>query len=96
MIICLFVDNLVLVSNKQKLIDNFVKTLTDNGDKYNWEHTREGDLAEFLGIEPKRSQDQKSFKMLQLGLINKILAMVDPDGTLGEKPCPMNGNGKPL
>ena len=82
MLICLFVDDLVLVSNKQRHIDDFIKTLIEDGDKYNWEHTREGDLAEFLGIELHRSDDRKSFQLLQKGLINMILKIIDTDGTL--------------
>ena len=77
-------------------IDAFIKTLDEDGDKYNWEHTREGDLAEFLGIDINRSPDGKSFELLQKGLIKKILQMVDPDGSLGEKPAPTRGDGKPL
>ena len=96
MLICLFVDDLVLVSNKQKHIDDFIQTLVEDGDEYNWEHTREGDLAEFLGIELKRSPDRKSFQLLQTGLIDKILKLVDPDGTLGTKNTPMSSDGKPL
>ena len=64
MTICLFVDDLVLVSNKQKHIDAFIKTLDDDGDKYNREHTREGNLAEFLGIDINRSPDGKFFCLL--------------------------------
>ena len=53
-------------------------------------------MAEFLGIELKRSSDRKSFQLLQTGLIDKILKLVDPDGTLGTKNTPMSSDGKPL
>ena len=84
MIICLFVDDLVLVSNKQKHIDAFIKTLDDDGDKYNWEHTREGDLAEFLGIDINRSPDGKSFELLQKGLIKKTYKWLIPTDPLAK------------
>jgi len=44
--VCLFVDDLVIVSTHQRHIDNLLKSFKDDGDQYNWELTREGTLAE--------------------------------------------------
>lgn len=51
-------------------------------------------LTEFLGIELCPSIDCRSFQLLQTGLINKVLKIVDQDKMLGMKNTPMSSNGK--
>ena len=48
-VIC--VDDVIFFAHDSTNIDDLIKTFEDDGDEYNWEHTTEGNLKSFLGIE---------------------------------------------
>ena len=65
-------------------IEDLIKSFKNDGDEYNWEHTIEGTLHSFLGIEistvERTTVDKhgnkkimKHYKFSQKGLIEKIL-----------------------
>jgi hypothetical protein len=69
MIVLTYVDDCIIVGNKMKEIDDFVKSM-QNGSE-NFILTDEGDIDKFLGIEIKQLDD-KRFEMAQPFLIERI------------------------
>ena len=47
----IYVDDVIFFARDLKKIEDLIKTFKDDGDEYNWEHTIEGTLHSFLGIE---------------------------------------------
>ena len=71
-VICVFyVDDCLLWSKSQSEIDKLLESFEKDGDKFNWEFTKQGEVAEFLGIEVVSVDGGFHFK--QTGLIKKIL-----------------------
>ena len=90
-----YVDDLCYFYRDQKIFDSHIQLFIDDGDIYNWEHTIEGEVQAFLGINIQKNDKDGSFKFTQRGLIDKILLttnMMDCNG----KPTPCSGDGKPL
>ena len=91
-IICIvYVDDCLFFARDKKKIHDLLKSFTDDGDKYNWEHTVEGDVSEYLGIEINKIGND-AFQFVQTGLIDKILRetkMMD----CNSKATPTNTNG---
>jgi ligand-binding sensor domain-containing protein len=54
-------------------MDAFVQSLKDDGDCYNWEHTVEGVVSAFLGIDIQHLAKHNRYKLSQTGLVDKIL-----------------------
>ena len=48
-VIC--VDDVIFFARDSTNIDDLIKTFEDDGNEYNWEHTIEGNLQSFLGID---------------------------------------------
>ena len=79
MIVLTYVVDCIIVANKMRDIDNFVKSM-QNG-KENFILTDEGDIDKFLGIEIKQLDD-KRFELKQPFLIERIcrtLGLIDND-----------------
>ena len=70
--VMIYVDDVVFVSRSTKKIDAIIKSFVDEGDCYEWEMTKEGDLKEFLGIDIHHN-DKGHWKLTQTGLIKKVL-----------------------
>ena len=90
-----YVDDVIFLAKDPNDIKTLRKSFVDDGDEYNWEHTYEGTINTFLGINIKEVQrDQlKGFEFTQSGLIKKILKATGMDEcngvhtpTLGTKP----------
>jgi hypothetical protein len=56
-----------------KIIQSFI----DNGNKFNWEHTVEGEVKSFLDITINQNSETGSFKFTQYGLIKITLKAGD-------------------
>ena len=95
MIVLTYVDDCIIVGNKMREIDNFVKSM-QNG-KENFILTDEGDIDKFLGIEIQHLDD-KRFELKQPFLIERIcrtLGLIDNDwkAETNSKKTPV---GKPI
>ena len=90
-----YVDDLCYFYREQKVFDAHIQSFVDDGDKYNWEHTIEGEVEAFLGINIAKNEKDGSFKFTQRGLIDKILLATNMTECNG-KPTPCSGDGKPL
>jgi hypothetical protein len=71
-IFCVWVDDALIFARNRSVIDVLLKSFVDDGDKYNWEHTEEGSVTEYLGIDFSRLPDG-GWKLTQTGLIDKVL-----------------------
>lgn len=76
----IYVDDVIFFARDSNDDNSLIQTLTNDGDEYNWEHTVEGDLHSFLGIniaqvekKDKQGNKMKGWKFTQRGLIDKIL-----------------------
>ena len=90
-----YVDDLCYFYRDQKIFDSHIQSFIDDGDIYNWEHTIEGEVQAFLGINIQKNDKDGSFKFTQRGLIDKILLTTNMTDCNG-KPTPCSGDGKPL
>jgi Reverse transcriptase (RNA-dependent DNA polymerase) len=73
MIIATYIDDCVHWYKHQDAMDAFVQSLKDDGDCYNWEHTVEGVVSAFLGIDIQHLAKHNHCKLSQTGLVDKIL-----------------------
>jgi Reverse transcriptase (RNA-dependent DNA polymerase) len=73
MIVVSYVDDCVHWYRDQAVMDAFIQSLQDDGDEYNWEHTLEGTVSAFLGIDIQYNKTTKHFKLTQTGLVDKVL-----------------------
>lgn len=71
-IFCVWVDDALIFARNRSVIDELLQSFIDDGDKYNWEHTEEGSVTEYLGIDFSRLHDG-GWKLTQTGLIDKVL-----------------------
>jgi hypothetical protein len=95
-IICFcYVDDLCFFYRDEKVFWDIIKSFINDGDEYNWEHTVEGEVNSFLGINIVRDGDTGTFKFTQKGLIDKILKATGMQDC-NAKPTPCSGDGKPL
>lgn len=90
-----YVDDMCFFFRDQSVFDSIIQSFKDDGDQYNWEHTIEGEVGTFLGINISRNADNESFQFLQTGLIDKILEATGM-ANCNAKPTPCSGDGKPL
>jgi len=95
MIIVLYIDDCIHWYKDQRILDEFVQSLKDDGDSYNWEHTVEGAVSAFLGIDILHNAKKNQYKLTQTGLVDKILEAANMQDCY-EKPTPCNPDGKPL
>lgn len=95
MIIVAYVDDCVHWYRDQADMDAFIQSLKDDGDEYNWEHTVEGKVSAFLGIDIQYNKKTKQYKLTQTGLIDKILKATGMEDC-NAKPTPCSADGKPL
>ena len=90
MIIVAYVDDCVHWYRDQADMDAFTQSLHDDGD-----HTVEGKVSAFLGIDIQYNKTTNQFKLTQTGLIDKVLratGMTDCNA----KPTPCSADGQPL
>jgi hypothetical protein len=66
-----FVDDIFLIGWDGTAIDTMIKTIKDAG----YSLTEDGEISSFLGIQIDRSEDGKTFTLLQTGLIDSILTV---------------------
>jgi hypothetical protein len=96
MTIVTYIDDCILHWNKdQNAMDEFAQSLKDDGDSYNWEHTVEGAVITFLGIDFHHHAKKNQYKLTQTGLVDKILEAANIH-YCNEKPTPCSLDGKPL
>ena len=69
MIAVSFVDDVFFIGWDGTAIDAMIKTIKDAG----YTLTEDGEISSFLGIQIDRSEDGKTFTLLQTGLIDSIL-----------------------
>ena len=70
-----YVDDLIFLAKDPKDIKAIRDSFTNDGNEYNWEHTYEGTISTFLGINIKavKKNDKNGFSFTQPGLIEKII-----------------------
>jgi transposase InsO family protein len=95
MIIVAYVDDCVHWYRDQADMDAFIQSLKDDGDEYNWEHTVEGKVSAFLGIDIQYNKTTNQYKLTQTGLIDKVLRATGLSDC-NAKPTPCSADGKPL
>jgi hypothetical protein len=95
MIIVTYIDDCVHWYKDQEVMDAFVKSLRDDGDSYYWEHTVEGAVSAFLGIDIQHHAKQNQYKLTQTGLVDKILDTTNLRDCNG-KSTPCSPDGKTL
>ena len=87
-IICVqYVDDCLWFYHDKKDLDDLLKTFVDDGDKYNWEMSIDGDVKEYLGIgiNKRTKEEGGGYVLHQTGLINKILATTGMTDCNGKK-----------
>ena len=67
-----YVDDCLFWERSQSDIDNVMKSFKEDGPSYNWEHSKEESVSEFLGIDIKALYNG-GFQFCQTGLIRKVL-----------------------
>jgi histone deacetylase 1/2 len=95
MIIVTYMDDCIHWYKDQQVMDEFVQSLKDDVDSYNWEHTVEGAVSAFLGIDIHHNAKKNQYKLTQTGLVDKILEATNMQDC-NEKSTPCNPDGKPL
>jgi hypothetical protein len=95
MIIVVYIDDCIHWYKDQEVMDAFVQSLTDDGDSYNWEHTVEGAVSAFLGIDIHHHVKNNRYKLTQTGLVDKILEATNLKDC-NSKPTPCSPDGKTL
>ena len=82
-VICVvYVDDFLFWARSQSDIDNVMKNFKEDGPSYNWEHSKEESVSEFLGIDIK-TLDNGGFQFCQTGLIRKVLEATGMDNSNG-------------
>ena len=72
-VICVvYVDYCLFWESSQYDIDNVMKSFKEDGPSYNWEHSKEELVSEFLGIDIN-TLDNGGFQFCQNGFICKVL-----------------------
>ena len=57
-VICVvYVYDFLFWAHSQSYIDNVMKSFTEDGPSYNWEHSKGKSVHEFLGIDIKKFDD---------------------------------------
>lgn len=95
MIIVTYIDDCIHWYKEDNVMEEFTQSLKDDGDEFNWEHTVEGQVSAFLGIDIAHDKKTNRYKLTQTGLIDKVLkatGMTDCNG----KPTPCRSDAKPL
>jgi hypothetical protein len=95
MIVVTYIDDCIHWYKDDKTMEDFVQSLNDDGDKYNWEHTVEGNVSAFLGINISYQAKTNRYQLTQTGLIDKVLEATGMQDCNG-KPTPCMSDGKPL
>jgi hypothetical protein len=95
MIIVVYIDDCIHWYKDQEVMDAFVQSLTDDGDPNNWEHTVEGAVSAFLGIDIQHHAKNNRYKLTQTGLVDKILEATNLKDC-NSKPTPCSPDGKTL
>ena len=67
-----WVDDYIFYAKESKTIDDVISSL-----KYDFLLEREEDKAVFLGLNIQRAMDKETVTLLQTGLIDKILMMIN-------------------
>ena len=87
MIVFQYIDNLIVVSKKEKDIDRPIKSLREEDKRFTL--TSEGDIKNYLDVEIVRNKDG-SFEFKQPHLIQRILDYVTIEkGINRDKPSPV-------
>jgi len=95
MIIVTYIDDCVHWYKDESVMTEFIESLKSDGDKYNWEHTVEGQVNAFLGIDIQYHKKTNRYRLTQTGLIDKVLAATGLQDC-NAKPTPCSADGKPL
>ena len=74
MIILTHVDDCILISNKKETLDQFIHSLSNDLEKF--EFTDEGEIDKYLGVEIEQLKG-KEFILRQPFLIRRILAALN-------------------
>ena len=74
MIVLLYVDDIIVVSKRKKDINNLIKSLREEDERFIL--TSEGDIKNYLGVEIVKNKDG-SFEFKQPHLIQRILDYVN-------------------
>ena len=99
-----YVDDVIFLAKNKNDIKDICDSFTNDGDEFNWEHTAEGTISTFLGIDIKKVtlHGKQGYQFTQTGLINKVLkatGMTDcnpaASPTVGNKPVSSNVDGMP-
>ena len=94
-IIALYIDDCCIAFSDQSDFDRLLQFFENDGDKFDWEHTVDGTLHEYLGIEINDIEDGKAVRLTQVGLIKRILNATNMENCVA-KPTPTSPDGKPL
>ena len=73
------VDDVIIISKDALAIDEFVKSLKDGPE--NFDFTHEGSFEAYLGVEISRLPDNKGFQLSQPFLIERIIQALGFDST---------------
>ena len=74
-IVLFWVDDCIFYSKKSSTIDNIISSLDDE-----FILEKEEDVADFLGFQMERDEDNNTLTMTQSGLIDRILVAMDMQG----------------
>ena len=74
-----YVDDVIIISKDALAIDEFVKSLKDGPE--NFDFTHEGSFEAYLGVEISRLPDNKGFQLSQPFLIERIIQALGFDST---------------
>ncbi len=90
LIVLVYVNNCILISNKLSVLQTFIKSLTDGPEKFIF--TDEGKLDKYLGVEIKKLDDAGGFLLTQPFLIERILEAAEFDTRMtNSRPTPVVG-----
>ena len=90
MIVLVYVDDCILISTKNKIIEDFLASLS-NGPE-NFIFTDEGKLDKYLGVEIQKHQEGNGFTLTQPFLIERILQAASIDTRMTKsRPTPVVG-----
>ena len=68
LICAVYVDDCLFWERSQYDIDNVMKSFKEDSPSYNWEHSKEKSVFEFLGIDIK-TLDDSGYQFCETGLI---------------------------
>ena len=86
-----YVDDVLWFSKEESDIRNVLQSFTDDGDEHKWEHTVEGSVSAFLGVDVEELDDG-GWKPTQSGFINNVLETMKMT-ECSSKPTPTSSAG---